>query len=285
MADDLRGRGHHRNPALSREEGAMRLREVITCPRVMLIGMILGMWPVWRWYVLRSIDGSDEPWGLFALATLIALAVRNGFTLPTTTRRFIAPAILLSIYVLTFRSLSPLPRAIIAVAALGALCFPQRTAVAHGALLALSLPIIASVQFYFGYPLRVLAAEASVAALRLLDFDVTREGSLLHWRGETIMVDAPCGGVRMLWVGFYLAASIAVWSRLDNLRALILFAATAVLVIGANAVRATLLFFKEAGIVAMPEWTHAGIGVIMFAVAALIIVRCAQFPEVKPCRS
>jgi exosortase/archaeosortase family protein len=250
----------------------------------MLLGMALATWPVWRWYALRSIDGSDEPWGLLALATLIVLALRNGFRLPDNARRFIGPAVLLAIYALTFRSLSPLPRALIAAGAFGALCFCWRTAMAHVGLLVLSLPIIASVQFYLGYPLRVLAAEVSVAALRVLDFAVTREGSLLHWRGETIMVDAPCGGVRMLWVGFYLAASLAVWGRLDNRRALLLFAATLVLVVGANVVRATALFFKESGIVALPDWTHAGFGALIFGVAALLIVRFSRTAEANPCR-
>lgn len=262
----------------------MRLRELITWPRVMLLGMALATWPVWRWYVLRSIDGSDEPWGLLALATLIVLALRNGFSLPEAARRFIGPAILLAVYALTYRSLSPLPRALIAAGAFGALCFTWRTAMAQVGLLVLSLPIVASVQFYLGYPLRVLAAEASVAALRMLDIAVTREGTLLHWRGETIMVDAPCGGVRMLWVGFYLAASLAAWGRLDNRRALMLFAGTLVLVVGANVVRATALFFKESGLVALPEWTHAAFGALMFGIAALLIVRFARTTEANPCR-
>ena len=261
----------------------MRLKEAATWPRIMLVAMVLATWPVWRWYGVRSIDGSDEPWGLLALGTLIALSLRNGFSLPKNAERFWGPAVLLAIYALTFRSFSPLPRAIIAAAAFGALCFRGRTAVAHAGLLALSLPVIASVQFYLGYPLRVLAAEASAMALRALDFAVTREGSLLHWRGETIMVDTPCGGVHMLWVGFYLAASLAIWSRLGNLRALGLFAATLVLVIGANVIRATALFFKESGIIALPGWTHAGIGALLFGAAAFIILRFARDSEAKPC--
>lgn len=262
----------------------MRLKEVITWPRVMFLGMALATWPVWRWYALRSVDGSDEPWGLLALATLIAFALRQGLSLPTNARGFIGPTILLGIYALTFRHLSPLPRALIAAGAFGSLCFRWRTALAHVALLGLSLPIMASVQFYFGYPLRVLAAEASVVALRLLDFAVTRDGSLLHWRGETIMVDAPCSGIRMLWVGFYFAASLAVWSRLNNRRALVLFGATLVLVVGANVVRATALFFKESGIIVLPEWTHAGIGALIFGIAALLIIRVAATKETSPCR-
>jgi exosortase/archaeosortase family protein len=118
-----------------------------------------------------------------------------------------------------------------------------------------------------------MAAEASIIVLRALDFAVTREGTLLHWRGETIMVDAPCGGVRMLWFGIYLAAALAGFSQLGNRQSLFALAAALFLVIGANMMRATALFFKEAHIVAVPEWTHTGVGVVLFAGAILIIVR------------
>jgi exosortase/archaeosortase family protein len=230
---------------------------------------------------LRTIDGSDEPCGLLALATLLFLSVRNGARLPVDAKQLIAPAILLGVYVLTFTSLSPLPRAIIAVAAFGVLFLGGRTAAAHWGLLALSLPVIATVQFYAGFPLRIVAAEGSAMALRALEFAVTREGTMLHWRGETIMVDAPCSGVRMLWFGLYLAASLACWSRLGNIRSVLLFGAAVVLVIFANVVRATALFFKEAGVVTLPEWTHAGVGLVVFAAAAGLIVRLAAKPEVQ----
>ena len=249
--------------------------------RVMLIGMALAVWPVWRWYALRTMDGSDEPCGLLALATLVFVSLRNGVRLPAEEKQLIAPAILLGVYVVTFTSLSPLPRAIIAVAALAVLFLRGRTAVAHWGLLALSLPVIATVQFYAGYPLRIVAAEGSAIALRALEFDIMREGTTLHWRGETIMVDAPCSGVRMLWFGLYLAASLACWSRLGNIRSLLLFGLAFLLVIAANVVRATALFFKEAGVVGVPEWTHAGVGLLVFAAAALLIARMATKPGVQ----
>jgi exosortase len=248
----------------------------------MLLGMALAVWPVWRWYALRTIDGSDEPCGVLALATLAAMWWRDRRTPRLEPAHFIAPAILLAIYALTFHMLTPLPRAMIAAAAFCSL-FRGETVVAQSGLLALSLPVIATVQFYLGYPLRLVAAEGSALTLRAFEFAVTREGSSLHWRGETIMVDAPCSGVRMLWFGLYLAAVLACWSRLSNLRSALLFAATFVLVIGANVVRATALFFKETGIVALPEWTHSAIGLGIFGLAALLILRMAATKETRPC--
>jgi exosortase/archaeosortase family protein len=87
----------------------------------------------------------------------------------------------------------------------------------------------------------------------------------------------------MLWFGLYLAAVLACWSRLNNVRSALLFAAAFVLVIAANVIRATALFFKETGIVALPEWTHSAIGLGIFGVAALLILRLAATRENQPC--
>ena len=246
---------------------------LIASPRVLLVALAIALWPVWRWYALRTCDGSDEPYGLIALATLAVVLVRNGMELPRSEKRIVCAAILLGVYALLFPIMSPLPRALLAVAAVATLVFRRQNLVANAALLGLSLPVVATVQFYLGYPLRVVAAEASVIALRALDFAVTREGTLLHWRGETIMVDAPCGGVRMLWFGIYLAAALAAFGQLGNRRSLFALIAAVFLVVGANMVRATALFFKEARIVALPDWTHTGVGVVLFAGAILILVR------------
>ena len=163
------------------------------------------------------------------------------------------------------------------------MCFPGPTFVAHASLLGLSLPIVATAQFYLGYPLRIVAAEASVLALQAMQFGVTREGTMLHWRGETVMVDAPCSGVRMLWFGLYLAATLATAGRLSNRRSLLVLSAGLLVVLAANIVRAATLFFKEARLVALPDWTHTGIGVVIFAAASFLIVRLATRKEVKPC--
>ena len=55
------------------------------------------------------------------------------------------------------------------------------------------------------------------------------------------------------------------------------------MVIAANVVRATALFFKETQIVALPDWTHTGIGVVLFAAAVLIILRLTKASS--PCVS
>jgi exosortase len=242
----------------------------------MLVAMALAIWPVLRWYFLRTIDRSDEPYGMLALITVAVIALRNRERLEQRAMHYVWPAALLAVYVFAFDLLSPLPRAILAVGIIGAVWFRGRGAAACWGLLALSLPVIASAQFYAGYPLRICAAEASAASLRVLGYFVTREGSLLHWRGETIMVDAPCSGVRMLWVGLYLACSFAAWYRLDGWRTAAVLVGSLLIVIAANVVRSTALFFKEAQIISLPQWTHAAIGAAVFAAAVLLVLRLGQ---------
>ncbi|WP_034923523.1 archaeosortase/exosortase family protein, partial [Candidatus Accumulibacter vicinus] len=66
-----------------------------------------------------------------------------------------------------------------------------------------------SLQFYGGYPLRVLAGSLAVALLQLNGLAVERAGAVLLWDGRQIAIDAPCSGLRMLWAGAYLMAAAA----------------------------------------------------------------------------
>jgi hypothetical protein len=59
------------------------------------------------------------------------------------------------------------------------------------------------------------------------------------------------------------------------------------IVIAANVLRNAALFLKEAGIVAVPEWTHAAVGlaaflVTAFAIAALVRCRSARTEDKRP---
>ncbi len=144
------------------------------------------------------------------------------------------------------------------------------------ALCVLALPLAASLQFYFGYPLRVLAGELSVAMLRMGGIAVVRDGALLAWDGKLISIDAPCSGVKMLWAGLFLACALAAGVRLSAARTMAAVALAVVIVIAANAVRAGSLFYLEAGLVSMPAIAHEGIGVVCFAGAALAIMFAVQ---------
>lgn len=266
----------------------MRLNPMLTWPRVMLAAMVFAVWPVWRWVALRMSDGSDEPGGLLALGTLLGVVAwqRRGMRPRVgdeNLRQLLWPAAVLLLYALRYPHVSPLPRALLAAAAFAGWLLPGPGGVGRLALLGLSLPVVATAQFYAGYPLRVLAAEASAGMLRVMQFPVVREGTLLRWRGEMILVDAPCNGVRMLWFGLYLAATLAAWRGLGPGRTLVVLALALGLVVAANVLRATALFFKETGIVAAPGWTHGAIGALAFAGAAVAVVAFVNRKEGRPC--
>lgn len=239
---------------------------------------LLALWPVWRWYGLRLSDGSDEPWGALALLSLVAISlVQRETPPPLGTGRAWAATLLLAVYAASYAWLPPLCHALLGVGALG-LVFLRGGAGQAGrwGLLGLSLPWIASLQFYAGFPLRLLAAAGTSGLLHLVGFPVGREGTTLHWAGEAVLVDAPCSGIHMLWLGLFLACLLAAIRRLPAARAALCAGAALCIVVAANVLRAAALFFKEARLVSLPEWTHAGIGLICFAGAAWAILVLAS---------
>jgi exosortase len=207
----------------------------------------------------------------------------QGRVATTPTGPLLWPAAFLAIYTLGFPFLPPLIRAALAACVFGALLIRGPGAAGKWGLLALSLPIVATLQFYLGYPLRAFVAEVSAVALQVSGYAVTREGSLLHWAGETVMVDVPCSGVRMLWFGLYAGFLLAAWHRLSLPRTVVCAVAAFSAVLAANAVRATILFFKESHLVQWPEWTHAGVGLVLFAGTMFLIAAAVRQLQPRSC--
>lgn len=235
-----------------------------------------AVWPVWRWYILRVTDGSDEPWGVVALlsATVVILwqyqeshrknDIYNGFAAST-----------LLCYVLLYDTVPPLARAILAACALWlTVAHKVRSAAALGILIALSLPIVSSLEFFLGYPIRFVLAHCTAQIVSLMNNQaVVAQGTLLTLSQRVVALDAPCSGIRMLWVGLFIAALTA------NIRLMplkptlsIVFYALRVIFL-CNLLRSVCLFYKESGLVALPDWTHEGIGLVCFALASVCIIR------------
>ena len=62
--------------------------------RLFLLAQFVTFWPVWRWYIERMVDGSDEPWGILALATVVILIVLRGkISVPTATAVGVSSAV------------------------------------------------------------------------------------------------------------------------------------------------------------------------------------------------
>jgi exosortase/archaeosortase family protein len=238
---------------------------------LIITGLCIAIWPVWRWIGARMMDRSDAHWESVAVITAMVFLWRDRKTEATHAPGAL-PIILLLTYAMTCGFAPPLVRALLAFAALATACsalwYGKRVELPICGLIMLSLPVMASLEFYVGYPLRVVVGEATAWLLHTNGIAAHREGTLLLWSGRTVAIDAPCSGVKMLWTGAYLCFAMAALMKLSAVRTLVLAVGAAVVVIAANILRATSLFYVEAGLLRAPPAAHEGIGVLMFVVAA-----------------
>ncbi len=240
---------------------------------LVLASLVFAFWPLAPWYLKRLTDGSDDPLGPLALvAAGVMMWFRRGEIQASTSGCITALTLICSEMVLHHR-LPPLLEAGLAVAAVCAvLALPQRHA-GIAMLLVLSLPVVASMQFYLGYPLRLAAALITQGTMRLAGCDVLRIGTDLIWHGAQVGVDPPCSGVRMLWVALFVAAALAARSGISWRRLLILVGAAVSIVVLANAARAALLFPSEAGVMPPISGMHDAAGVIVMLPAFFLLSR------------
>jgi exosortase/archaeosortase family protein len=251
-------------------------------------------WDSWRWYVLRVSSTPEEAVALIVAVGLVmllpggaasgAIGSSNGGRWSTAGLvagdarwNMHALTVLLMLYALSALHAPPIMRAGIAVLALlAALHGALRCAAPPPALWLiglLAMPIVPTLQFYLGYPMRVVSAAVAVVLLRLNGLSVDRQGTYLVWRGDLVQFDAPCSGVSMLWAGLLLTSMLAYIYQLGVWRLIMSLAACAVLLVIANIMRATSLFYLETGVVAWaPGWAHEASGLAVFAVAAFGIV-------------
>lgn len=254
----------------------LRARDFLSTRAIAVLAVLVAGWPVLRWYALRLGDGSDEPHGLAALAAALLFAPWRAWREPLSPRRHATLAALLFLSCAAFPFTPPLARALIFVAALGIAAAPRGFTLAWSALLALSLPLVATLQFYLGYPLRALTASLAAPLLALGGLRVEASGTTLSWAGERVIVDTPCSGLRMLWTGLVLAAVLACRLRLGALPALKLFQQAALAIFVANTIRAAFIFCLETGLWPNPPWAHETVGLALFAAVALGVVALAE---------
>lgn len=245
---------------------------------VWLALLALAIWPTARWMGQRMLDGSDEPLGGLAMAALCILvwhcrgrlraAPRLGwlaFALAGT----VASSALLGI-------VPPLLSSLIGLLALGAglaAFLPNFVATAPMfGLSLLSLPLLASLQFYAGYPLRVITAEASRWLLSP-GFAVERSGATLKVDGQLVIVDAPCSGVQMLWLAYFTGCVVALYCGRRNAGFLTRLPLISILVLGGNVVRNTVLVTLQASGGHLAGWAHEAIGLLVLAAVCAAIAR------------
>jgi exosortase len=239
---------------------------------------VLAMWPIWKWSIARFSDGSDDPLGIVAFLTLLILVWRDRRCLRRAPRpMWLAISFVLATLVaVADHHLSPLPRALLAVVATISGVMAVRNQ--HQPMLAwlglgiLALPLLSSLQFFAGYPLRVVTAEVSAWLLQLTGMNAVREGTALHIAGRLIIVDAPCSGIHMGWVAYFTAFATAAWSRLSDRQLLRRLPLLGVIIIAGNVIRNTLLIIKDVAFVASPDWLHDFIGLIVFAGVCTLVL-------------
>ena len=246
--------------------------------RILLIGglQVIAFWEVWRWYVSRAVYSWDQPWGLLAFVAAFVFLIASRKPLPRQERSLLLPAILIGVYVATYFVLPPLGRAIVAFTALATtastLRFGRSFHPGLFGLFYLSLPALPTLQFFGGYPLRVVVAGLTAPILRIGGFAVVPEGTCLNWAGKLIWIDAPCSGIKMLWVGMFLTFALLCLYELPLVKSALLVVLAFAVIIGANVFRAVALFYLEAGVLQMPSWGHEYAGVIAFVLEAVGIV-------------
>lgn len=235
---------------------------------LILIFQLLAFWQVCQWYFLRLSTSSEEIYGLFALLVIGIFCFSAKEKAENQNFSIFLPLIFVFFYAITFPFFPPLLRAVIAVTSLTATLsiwrFGKNFHFGIWSLFLLSLPIIASLQFYLGYPLRVVIGSVTAFLLRSNGFEVWREEVCLHFGEKLIWIDAPCSGVKMLWAGFFLTSVLVCFYKFRLPKSLIAFASALLIIIIGNVFRATGLFYLEAEIVEMPAYAHEAIGVISF---------------------
>lgn len=236
-------------------------------------------WPVWPWYAARVRDGSDEPWCVLAVLAALVMIARGEGKPAREVKNFALPAVLLAGYAAAAVWLPPIFGAAVAFLAVGSSLHYWRRGCFFDAgvwgLLVLGTPLMASVQFYLGYPLRVLVGYLAVPLIHLSGFTVTLEGTLLNWGGKLVEIDAPCSGIRLLWTGMLLSFLLAAAYRWKPKTTLLYGMAAAAAVVSANVMRAAALFYIEAGDLPFPPWAHSAVGLVVFAWMAFWGLRAA----------
>lgn len=243
-------------------------------PLVLQFVAIMAGWDAWRWYFARVSEASET-------APLLALTVLLGFLGaprmlsrdPNRKAPWLPVTVLLGLYAASYAIAPPVIRCTIAAMAAFApisfAAFRKPPPIAFWGLVMLAMPVLPSLHFTLGYPMRVVSAALALAIMQMHGFEIAREGTFLVWGGEIVQFDAPCSGVNMLWAGLLLTLAACLLFRLNAARVVLAVVLSVAVTLVTNAFRATVLFYMEAGFLPVgPPWWHEGVGVVSFAMGA-----------------
>ena len=141
----------------------------------------------------------------------------------------------------------------------------------------LSLPLISTMQFYMGFPLRVISGSLAIPLLNFSGIETTLDGVTLICNGVEVVIDAPCSGVRMGWTASFLCYFITSVSSFSWGKTLLLSLCTWTTVLCGNALRVVALVHIELSSISFPAWWHEAIGLSTFVIMVVIILITALF--------
>lgn len=248
-------------------------------------------WPVAIWYFERLLDKSDEPLGVVSLIAFIAIIVtRQGATASKRTLKIPRASIAcLLLYAATWPIAPKLLSAIIAVVTIGCLISSQggkfKLGLGTWLLLLFSLPIVSSLNFYSGYPLRLVVGKIAAPLISMVGFPTIADGTALVWNNQMIQIDAPCSGIKMLWFALFVGAVLSSVLELSFLLSLTVLSSAVLAALLGNVLRITSLFFIEAKVLPIDpsheQFIHQSVGAVSFAIAAGVTAAFAKILSKK----
>jgi exosortase/archaeosortase family protein len=247
---------------------------------------LFACWDSWRWTIHRLTQSPEEGLSLlFTFALLSALAIpclrRNA---PAYAIDPMLPAGLLALHAALGLANAPSIIQGALATTLVAYIFYRAAHVtappaAFWGLIALSMPVLPSLQFVFGYPLRVVSASLTVALRNLQGVPITRDGTYVTIAGQTAQFDAPCSGIAMLWALILVTLMAALITRLTLTRLTLALFITLTAAIAANALRVASLLYATAMMgETEPPWLHETVGLAAFTLAALFLATVLRNP-------
>lgn len=237
-----------------------------------------ALWPHAAWAAGRLGDGSDDPLGLAAIAMLAILLARAAPELRDRAQPgWLAASLALSAgATAALWKLPPLAAALLAALAFGAALaawLPARAPrLSLAGLALLALPLLASLQFYAGYPLRLLTAQLSTWALQAAGMDAATSGAAMTVAGRLVIVDAPCSGVQMAWLGYFCAFAAAGWVGLRDGALLRRLPVVGLIVMAGNVVRNSVLVALESRPHGLGAGAHEAIGFVVLSVVCSAVL-------------
>jgi len=248
----------------------------------------LALWPHGVYLARRAFDGSDDPLGLVALVAVAALVAsqRHRLRLLPHLGWLVASLTLALIANGAWWAGAPsLASALLAALSLASTLLAwwphERAKAPLLGLIVLALPWLATLQFYLGWPLRVLTAQLSAWSLQLFGWATERSGASMMVNGQLVIVDAPCSGVQMAWFGYFIACVCAAAVNLRDRAFLRRAALVGIVVLAGNVGRNSVLVALESRPQGLTPFWHEAIGLAALAAVCAAVWTLIQRAEVR----